>query len=88
MRKGLTMHRRINITLPEETVRLLDRVSEKGDRSGLIDRAIKHYIERRGRANLRRQLKEGYQRRSAIDLQVAEEWFPIEHEVWSAQEKK
>jgi CopG family transcriptional regulator / antitoxin EndoAI len=87
MRKGLTMHRRINITLPEETVRLLDRVSEKGDRSGLIDRAIKHYVERRGRTNLRRLLKEGYQRRSAADLAALEEWFPIEHDVWSEEKK-
>jgi CopG family transcriptional regulator / antitoxin EndoAI len=31
------MHRRLNITLPEETVRLLDRVAKSGDRSRLID---------------------------------------------------
>lgn len=82
------MHQRINVTLPEETVRLLDRVSEKGDRSGLIDRAVRQYVLRRGRANLRRQLKEGYQRRSMNDLRIAEEWFPVEHEVWSTPEKK
>lgn len=82
MNKGLTMHRRINVSLPEETLRLLDRVSEKRDRSGLIDRAIKQYVERRGRANLRRQLKEGYRQRSDFDLAIAEEWFPIEQEVW------
>jgi CopG family transcriptional regulator / antitoxin EndoAI len=87
MRKGLIMHKRINISLPEETVRLLDRVAEKRDRSGLIDRAIKHYIERRRRANLRRQLKEGYQRRSGIDVRLAEEWFPLEQQVWNAGEK-
>src|SRR2546428_14019166 len=27
------MHRRLNITLPEETIRLIDRVAAKGDRS-------------------------------------------------------
>jgi CopG family transcriptional regulator/antitoxin EndoAI len=87
MRKGLTVHRRINITLPEDTVRLLDRVSQKGDRSGLIDRAIKTYVDRLGRANLRRQLKEGYRRRGADDLRIAQEWFPLEQQVWSAQEQ-
>lgn len=77
------MHRRINISLPEKTVRLLDRVSEKGNRSGLIDRAIWVYVDHVGRANLRRQLKEGYRRRSEADLRIADEWFPIEQEVWS-----
>ena len=38
------MHKRINITLPEETLALIDRVTEHGDRSRFIDEAIKHYI--------------------------------------------
>lgn len=83
MNKSVTMHRRINISLPEKTVRLLDRVSEKGDRSGLIDRAIWDYVDHLGMANLRRQLKEGYRRRGEEDLRIADEWFPIEQEVWS-----
>lgn len=79
------MHKRINITLPEETVRLLDRVSAKGDRSGLIDRAIKRYVEETGKANLRRRLKEGYERRAAADLETAEAWFSLDEKVWSAR---
>lgn len=78
------MHKRINITLPEETVRLLDRVSAKGDRSGLIDRAIKRYVEETGKANLRRRLKEGYERDAEHDLETAETWFSLDEEVWSA----
>lgn len=42
------MHRRINITLPEETVRLIDRVAAKGDRSRLIDEAVRHYVQKTG----------------------------------------
>lgn len=57
------MHKRINITLPEETIRLIDRVSERGDRSRLIDRAIRSYVERKGRAVLKRELREGYRAR-------------------------
>lgn len=79
------MHKRINITLPEETVRLLDRVSAKGDRSGLIDRAIKRYVEETGKANLRRRLKEGYERRAAADLETVEAWFSLDEKVWSAR---
>lgn len=81
------MHKRINITLPEETVRLLDRVADRGDRSGLIDRAIKRYVEEIGKANLRRHLKEGYERRSASDLETAEAWFSLDEEAWSANKQ-
>jgi len=77
-----TMHRRINITLPEETVRLIDRASEKGNRSRLINEAVKRYVRELGRAHLRKRLKEGAQRRAARDLRIAEEWFPLEEEVW------
>jgi len=76
------MHRRINVTLPEETVKLIDRVSEKGDRSRLIDEAVKHFIKEVGRAHLRKRLKEGALRRAERDLRLAEEWFPLEEEVW------
>ncbi|MBI4641111.1 MAG: hypothetical protein HY731_10480 [Candidatus Tectomicrobia bacterium] len=76
------MHRRINITLPEETVRLIDRVTERGDRSRLIDEAVKRYIEEIGRANLKARLKEGALRRAKRDLALAEEWFSLEEEAW------
>ncbi len=76
------MHKRLNITLPEETVRLIDRVAEKGDRSRLIAEGVKHYIESVGRMNLRRRLKEGAVRRAGRDLRLAEEWFSLEEEAW------
>jgi CopG family transcriptional regulator/antitoxin EndoAI len=72
------MHRRINVTLPEETVRLIDRVSEKGDRSRFINEAVKRYIGEMGRANLRKLLKEGSLRRAGRDRRLAEEWFLLE----------
>ena len=72
------MHKRINITLPEETLRLIDRVSEKGDRSRLINQAVKHYLETVGRANLKRRLKEGAERNAERDLQLTHDWFSLE----------
>jgi CopG family transcriptional regulator/antitoxin EndoAI len=83
MKGGAFVHKRINITLPEETLRLLDRVSARGDRSGLIDRAIKRYVEEVGKANLRRRLKEGYERRAGRDLETAEAWFSLDEDAWS-----
>lgn len=76
------MHRRLNITLPEETIRLLDRVVRRGERSRLIAEAVQHYVERVGRKNLRKQLKEGARRRAHRDRDLAEAWFTLEEEAW------
>lgn len=82
------MHQRINITLPEETLRLVDRVAKKRDRSHFIDQALKYYIDEVGRANLRKQLKEGAICRAKRNLQLAGEWFPLEEEAWQRLEDK
>jgi CopG family transcriptional regulator/antitoxin EndoAI len=83
MKGGLTtMHRRINISLPEETLALIDRVAKQGDRSRFIDEAIKHYVQEVGRSKLRTQLQEGALRRAKRDLTLAEEWFGLDEEVW------
>ena len=72
------MHLRLNITLPEETVRLIDRVAKRGNRSRLISDAVKRYVQELGRANLRRRLKQGAKRRADRDLAIAAEWFALE----------
>jgi CopG family transcriptional regulator/antitoxin EndoAI len=77
------VNQRINVSLPEETLRLLDRVAGKGDRSRLIDEAVRYYIDEKGRRELRKRLKEGAIRRTPRDLQLSEEWFPLEEEVWN-----
>ena len=72
------MNRRLNISLPEQTVELIDRVAGKGRRSALIDRAVVRYVQEQSRANLRKQLADGARARADRDLQLAEEWFPVE----------
>ena len=74
------MTKRLNITLPERTVALMDRVAGKGQRSRLIDQAVHRYIEAAGRANLRKQLREGARVRAERDLTLAEEWFALDEE--------
>jgi CopG family transcriptional regulator / antitoxin EndoAI len=76
------MRRRINITLPDETVRLIDRVAAKGDRSRFIAEAVTHYVSATGRAELRKRLKEGALRRAERDRRLATEWFLLEAEAW------
>ena len=76
------MHHRINVTLPEETVRLIDRVVKKGDRSRFIDKAVKTYVRGLSRADLRKKLKEEATAWADYDLKVAAEWFPLDEEAW------
>lgn len=76
------MHRRLNVTLPEETVRLMDRVAAKGDRSRFIDDAVRYFVKQRRRRDLKARLKEGAQKRAKRDLHIAEEWFLLEDEPW------
>ena len=72
------MHRRLNITLPDETVRLIDRVAKKGNRSRLISDAVRRYVLELGRSKLRRRLKEGAKRRAARDRELAQDWLALE----------
>lgn len=44
------MSRRLNISLPDETVRLLDRVAAKGERSQVIAEAVTKYVVEVGKA--------------------------------------
>ena len=74
------MSKRINIILPEATVAVLDRVAPKGNRSRFIDRAVLCLVKTEGTANLREQLKAGALANAKLNLELAEEWFPVEQE--------
>jgi len=81
------MHRRVNITLPEETIRLIDRAAHRGSRSRLIDEAVRSFVRGRSRMELRKLLKEGAQRYAARDRAIAEEWFHIDEEAWQKRRR-
>jgi CopG family transcriptional regulator / antitoxin EndoAI len=74
--------KRLNITLPESTVNLLDNITSKGERSNFIDKAIIEYIKQNKQKLLRESLKEGAINRSSRDVNLADEWFEIEEELW------
>jgi CopG family transcriptional regulator/antitoxin EndoAI len=81
------MYRRLNISLPEETVRLLDRVAAKGDRSHVIAEAVTKYVTDIGKARLKKLMKERAVKRADLDLEIAEEWFSVDQETWESREK-
>jgi len=71
------MNRRLNITLPEQTVRMLDRAVPRGERSRLIDEAVRRFIHEQQGSNLRKQIELGATARSERDRQIAEEWCAL-----------
>lgn len=76
------MYRRINVTLPDNTLKLLDQFAPKGDRSSFIDEAIQNYISQLQKEKLRQQVKEGAIVRAERDRNLASDWFAVEEEVW------
>jgi CopG family transcriptional regulator / antitoxin EndoAI len=82
------MMKRINIVLPEETLRVLNRIAPKGSRSRLIDRAVRQYVKGKSRMSLRERLKEGYLANAKESLATAEEWFPLEEEAWEIANRR
>ncbi len=83
----MTMHRRINITLPEETLRLMDRAADKRNRSRFIDAAVRQFVRQMRRARLKKLLEEGARRRAERDLLLAEEWFGLDQEAWETRRR-
>ena len=75
-----TIHKRVNITLPEGTLKLLDRVSDDGNRSAFINHAVRFYVKKVGQSNLKSQLRRGAIARASRDAAIAEEWFHIDNE--------
>jgi CopG family transcriptional regulator/antitoxin EndoAI len=81
------VHRRLNISLPEETVKLLDRVAAKGDRSRVIAEAVTRYVTEVGKASLRKAMEQRAVTRADLDLQIAGEWLALDREAWPSREK-
>jgi len=80
------MSRRLNISLPDETVRLLDRVAAKGERSQVIAEAVTRYVVEVGRTRLRKRMKERSHKRAELDVRIAEEWFSVDEETWDGKQ--
>ena len=78
----MNMTKRINVILPEETIQVLDRVAPKGSRSRLISDAVIYYVNARARRNVAEQLREGAVANAQRDLDLAQEWFPLEEQAW------
>lgn len=76
------MTKRINIVLPEDTLRLLDKVAPRGNRSRLISEAVRHYVTSRAKRNLAARMRQGAIANAQRDLDIAQEWFSLDEQAW------
>jgi metal-responsive CopG/Arc/MetJ family transcriptional regulator len=82
------MSKRFNIVLPDATAAILDRHAPRGNRSRFIDRAVLQFVRDPDTANLRERLKAGALANAKLDLEIAEEWFPVEREAWQRLDRE
>lgn len=80
MKTGMT--KRINIVLPLDTIRVLDKVAPKGNRSRVISDAVMYYVSSNAKVNLAERLKQGSIANANRDMQLAEDWFSLDQEAW------
>ena|SRR5271167_305081 len=76
------MNKRLNIVLPETTVRSIARLAKPGERSRFIDRAVRHYVATQSTEALKAQLQQTAVRDRDLDREVAEEWSAVDQEIW------
>ncbi|MBI2454347.1 MAG: hypothetical protein HYV54_02145 [Parcubacteria group bacterium] len=82
LKENPNLAQRINITVPPRTLELLDKVAPKGNRSRIIDEAIRFYFKENNRSKLKKLIRAGASRRSQPNLKLAQEWFLLEEEIW------
>ena len=73
---------RMNITLPKDLAVSLDEMAGPRKRSQLIARALRQMISQIKKAEMDRQLADGYKTRKSESLMVAESFEPFDLEGW------
>ena len=76
------MSRRVNIILPEGTIRTIDRLVKPGGRSRFINQAVEHFVTHQSAEALRNQLERAAIRDRDLDREVAADWFAVDTEAW------
>ncbi|MGA3040254.1 MAG: hypothetical protein ABSF54_05605 [Bryobacteraceae bacterium] len=76
------MAKRINVILPEATVRTLNRLARPGQRSRFIERAVQHYVTTASAEALQERLKQAALRDRDLDQEIAGDWFAVDQEQW------
>jgi CopG family transcriptional regulator / antitoxin EndoAI len=76
------MSKRINIVLPEGTLRTIDRLVKPGGRSRFINQAVEHFVTHQSVEALRSQLERAATRDRDLDRDVVSDWLSVDSEAW------
>ena len=71
-------YKRVNITLPAQTLKRLRHVSPERSRSRFIAEAIDFYLKEKQRSEVRVLLQDGALQRAKRDRTLAENWFTLD----------
>src|SRR5882757_8278028 len=81
------MTKRINVILPEATIRTIDRIAKPGERSLFIKRAVEHYVATQSAEAVRKRLEVTAIRDRDLDREIANDWFAVDLESWQQLDK-
>jgi CopG family transcriptional regulator/antitoxin EndoAI len=76
------MRKRINIVLPETTVKAISRMARPGQRSEFINQAVKHFVAHHSTEALRMQLEATAIRDRDLDREIAADWLAVDEQAW------
>ena len=80
--------KRINIVLPEATIRTIDRMAVPGERSRFIDQAVRHYVANQSAEALRARLEQATVRDRDLDREIAADWLAVDREIWQRLDRR
>ncbi len=76
------MSKRINIVLPEATIKTIDEMAKPGQRSRFIDLAVQHFVASTSAQALRARLEQTAVRDQDLDQEITSDWFAVDQESW------
>ncbi len=82
--------KKVLITVPDTLLEQVDLIAgkERTNRSEFVREAMRRYIEEKKKAELKEEMKKGYQEMAELNLRLAEMYFEAESEQFSAYEEK
>ncbi len=83
-----TLSKRINISLPASTAKLLNQTVPRGERSSYLSDLVLNDVIEKKKADMRKRLAEGAIARREEDKAMCEEWLPLEEEAWLTFERQ
>jgi hypothetical protein len=76
------MNKRINIVLPETTIRAMARIAGPGERSRFIDQAVRHFVAHSSGEAIRLQIEKAAVRDRDLDREIGNDWQAVDNEAW------